>query len=108
MAIEESGRPPRAPPPSPMAAVRIVPARARSAVRPEFHEGDGWLDVTFSAPDIPDGHLRHAVGRRYLLVWADDSPHDVHHLIVLPKPVDPAAAKVQFMNGVVDARIRLT
>lgn len=106
MSLEEAGSPGRVEPRSPMAGVRIVPARARVAGQPEFRPNGEWLEVTVSTPDIPEKHFRHAVGRRYLLVWADEGPADLHHFLPLPEPVERHNHVISFRNGVVDAKLR--
>src|SRR3989338_3292304 len=88
-------------------SVQIVPARARVAVNPEIHRNGPWLEVTLAAPDIPEGKFRYRLRTRYLLVWADGSPHGQHHFVILPHPIDPKQHVVSLANGVVDARVRI-
>lgn len=104
---DDSGTPPRAKPRSPTERVRIVPAPTHDVVQPEIHRESDWLEVTFSAPHIPEEHFRHAIGRRYLLIWADSGAHDSHHLVMLPAKLQPDGHEVRFRNGVVDARLRI-
>ena len=67
----------------------------------------GWLEVTFSVPDISESNFRYSVGRRYLVIWSDRTHPIQHHFVGLPKAVDPKDHMLRFTNGVVDARIRL-
>lgn len=107
MAFEEekpdAARPPRAR----KVRVEVVPARGRIVANPEVRVASGWLEVTLFTPEIAEGKFRYSISKRYLLVWADGSPHAQHQFVILPKPVDPEQHEVRFANGVVEARIRL-
>jgi len=86
-------------------SVRITPTRSQISPGLEVRSAGGWLEVTFAAPDIAEGAFRYSVGKRYLLVWSDESQS--HHFVNLPKAVESRDHLISFVNGVVDARLRV-
>lgn len=85
---------------------QVVRPRARPSTDAEIRIVDDHVYVTVHAPAVSEKGLRYAVRRRYLLIW-DEKSDETHHLVLLPKTVDPEQHSIQFRNGVLDARIRL-
>jgi hypothetical protein len=89
------------------ASVKIHPAKTELAPTQEVRIADGWLEVTFSVPEIPESSFRYSIGRRYLVIWSYRTHPVQHRFVNLPRAVDPKDHMLRFTNGVVDARIRL-
>ena len=105
MAFEDGTRPRRTGPKPRQSTVTIVPARPGLVVRPEFRRDGTRLEVSFAAPEIPEGRFRYRLGKRYLFAWADDAPQGQHYFVVLPVAVEARGHEIRLVNGVVDARL---
>lgn len=88
-------------------AVKITPASTPAPIGLEVRRNGDWLEVTFAASDIQDGDFRYSVGKRYLLVWSEKGRNGSQHFIHLPHAVVPGEHILSFVNGVVDAKLRV-
>jgi len=107
MVFKERGQPPRPSRRTRGPAVRITAANTPANTGLEVRRNGDWLEVTFHAPNIQEEEFRYSVGRRYLLVWGDKGRPGHQHFINLPQAVSPKDHILSFVNGVVDARLRV-
>jgi hypothetical protein len=82
--------------------VRSSASRRGSA---EVRLADGRVLVTVFCPDIPEEHLRYAVGSRYVIVWSADPTRDIRQFIHLPVRVVPPTHEAAYRNGVFDLAV---